>query len=113
MNEADLDKLTKLLALTASDIDGEALAAIRAANRLLSRNKIRWEAVLAPKETPHKQQPWERHDQEIETLFDDAFAKGVTGSFGDFLKSLYSQWETKRSLSPKQMAALRKAARRE
>lgn len=42
----DLSRLTKLLALTASDSDGEALNAIRAANALLKKHNLSWCQVI-------------------------------------------------------------------
>lgn len=42
----DREKLAKLLALTASDNDHEALAAMRAANRMLKAADKAWEDVL-------------------------------------------------------------------
>ena len=43
----DLSRLAKLLALSASPVDAEALAAIRAAHAMLASANIGWSAVLA------------------------------------------------------------------
>ncbi len=43
----DRERLTKLLALTTSDIDAEALAAIRMANKMLTVEKLTWGEILA------------------------------------------------------------------
>lgn len=40
------DKLLKLLALTGSDNDHEALAAVRAANKMLKANNTTWEKIV-------------------------------------------------------------------
>lgn len=49
----DREKLTKVLMLTQSDQDGEALAAIRAANAMLARSGQNWEGFLrAPGSSP-------------------------------------------------------------
>lgn len=44
-----LKRLTKILARTASDYDGEALAAARKAAAILSKHNLSYEDVLAPK----------------------------------------------------------------
>ena len=43
-----IDKITKLLALTTSTFDGEALNAIRAANEILNEQDKTWEEVIHP-----------------------------------------------------------------
>lgn len=51
---ADLEKIAKMLAMTASDSDGEALAAARAANRFLAQNGWGWAEILKPVTYPRK-----------------------------------------------------------
>lgn len=46
MSDAQIDKLKKLLALTASDNDNEALAAIRHANRILKETPKTWPELI-------------------------------------------------------------------
>jgi len=46
MNQRDKSRLVKVLTLTQSDNDGEALNAIRAANFLLKKNSLTWEMLL-------------------------------------------------------------------
>lgn len=48
MPKIDRDRLAKILALTTSDTDGEALAAIRRANYILKEAGLDWASVLAP-----------------------------------------------------------------
>lgn len=43
----DRDKLAKMLAMTTSDKDGEALSAIRMVNAMLTKEKVTWGEVLA------------------------------------------------------------------
>jgi len=50
-SKLDLDKLIKLMKMTTSSMDGEALTAIRMANSWLTRNNYDWEAVLRGKIT--------------------------------------------------------------
>jgi hypothetical protein len=44
--DLDTDKIIKLLNLSSSDSDGEALSAIRAANRMLGEKNVRWSRDL-------------------------------------------------------------------
>ncbi len=58
--ELDKDRLAKLLNLTESEHDGEALSAIRKANDLLRQYKTSWPAALglsAPVDDPAKAEP--------------------------------------------------------
>lgn len=72
--EIDRDRLSKLMMLTTSDFDGEALSALRMANQMLAKAKLNWDAVLkkdtttelrpkeqwgnAPKPEPHDPSLW-------------------------------------------------------
>lgn len=47
----DIPRLLRFLRLTASEHDGEALAAVRAANKLLAACGAQWDDVLAPQST--------------------------------------------------------------
>lgn len=51
LDKLDLSKLIKLMKMTTSASDGEALTALRMANAWLSRNSYDWEAVLRGKIT--------------------------------------------------------------
>ena len=47
------DKLVKILDLTSSDVEGEALAALSAARRLLTANGLTWtDVICAPPPSP-------------------------------------------------------------
>lgn len=46
MDKAALDRLAKVMVMTTSDHDGEALAAVRRANGILAKHKLRWPDVL-------------------------------------------------------------------
>jgi hypothetical protein len=48
------DQLTKLLNLTGSEYDAEALNAIRRANALLRQHRATWADLLAPSQEPEK-----------------------------------------------------------
>lgn len=57
--ELDKDRLAKLLNLTESEHDGEALSAIRKANELLRLHRMNWPAALGmlPSETEEPPRP--------------------------------------------------------
>jgi Protein of unknown function (DUF2786) len=62
--DLDKDRLAKLLNLTESDQDGEALAAIRKANELLRQHETSWSAALGiveplqePEAAPEAERP--------------------------------------------------------
>jgi hypothetical protein len=56
-------KLAKLLALAASDHDGEAVAAVRAAGRLLADHALDWNDVASHLTGTAKRQPEKREPQ--------------------------------------------------
>lgn len=47
MDRDTLDRIVKLLGMTGSDQDGEALNAVRAANKFLADRKLTWAGVFA------------------------------------------------------------------
>jgi hypothetical protein len=47
LTQEQLGRLTRLMMLTSSDIDGEALAALRMAQKVLADAKLNWAEVLA------------------------------------------------------------------
>lgn len=107
----DKQKLIKILNLTQSPNDNEALSAIRMANKIILEAKESWEKLLtitAPKfqdffyeKRTYTQGP------SIEEMLDICLDK-VTGEGLDFIESLHEQWTLKKTLSPKQKAALQK-----
>jgi len=110
----DQVKLAKLLMLTTSDSDGEALNAVRAANVILKKAKKNWEEVFkdqkeSPKEKTH--QSWYDRvrplDPEIIHMLEYCLER-LSGSGYQFIKSLNTQYRLRRSLSTKQLEALRK-----
>jgi len=130
-------KFIKLMMMTTSNSDGEALTALRKANALLAEANVNWEeflklvgtsnAVTAPK-SKQPTPPWEDGDgfhnvgpsgikytdaDEINALFEKAFAKTrPTSSFREFLESVHGWWEANGFLTEKQYFAIRKSALR-
>lgn len=118
MSTADFARLRKFLALTASEADGEALTAVRMANAVLARTKVHWFDLMDAVEhnQPRAASPVTARRrtsaaEEIDEAFDLVLATS-RGSFRDFILNLLEQWQESGSLSPKQRAALLKAAQR-
>lgn len=117
----DRNKMTKLLALTASDNDGEALNAIRAANRILKKEKLSWEKFLDVAGSKQKSQdahgfyrpPWgPQHGVNftkvsVEEMLNVCLDKVTSDSGWAFIKSLQDQFR-ERNLTFKQILALEK-----
>ena len=129
MDAKTKDRFTKLMALTTSDNDHEALLALRKAQNILQTENISWEGVLASK-TVHIEEKKEKPLQKRECFSFDKVPRmpkneGSKGIFRDikkkfsilngktfeaeterFLKSLHTYWMLKGSLSEKQLHCL-------
>jgi len=124
MKLKDFLLLKKLMQLTTSESDAEALQALRRANAILSQNSVGWERVFdrlvtvvadvepAPVDDLSTEAERRAENSEILAAFEIVEATNPKGDFGDFIQSLREQWDAKKSLSPKQRDALRKAAQR-
>lgn len=67
----DNQRIVKLLMMTTSDNDHEALVAMRKVNQLLKTNKISWQEVLEPK--PNRAYVWtddedDRYEEIVEMI---------------------------------------------
>ena len=95
------NKVIALLSLTQSDNDHEALSAIRKANSFLKKNNLTWgefwESALKKRTSP---------GEEIEKMLEH-----LTSNFpnNEFYMSLSNFYWAKGFLTPKQLAALKKA----
>lgn len=113
------NKFKKMMSQTFTESDGEALNALRAANRILAAEGITWVHVLdrsmrvdydiepAPEPRVHDEA------KEINDAFAVLAGADLAVSFEEFIESLAQQWSNKKRLSPNQKAALFKAADRE
>lgn len=131
--------LIKLMLMTTSPHDGEALNAIRKANAILAEANVNWAEFLAAVETTKAAAPDQsyrtppsqrRHKNDdnaftnvggggsgekfndpavIDPLFEKAFAKS-SGSFSGFLESVFDWWTEKGFLTEKQFYAIKRAA---
>lgn len=114
----------KLMMMTTSDNDGEALTAIRKANAALRAAGLNWQDLLgshgrAPPPPPRPEPKWgdvnrrgDRYDDEdeINSLFDKAFNNAdPSANFYEFLVSIRTWWENKGWLTEKQYRALKRS----
>lgn len=132
MRLADFNRLKKLMSMTTSDNDTEALGAIRAANKILAGEPTDWEKVLTMKVKvmePVEEAPGitieqfaERHVKpaadrlEVEILdeaFDDLRRSELRGNFADLIHSIEQQFRSGRQLSHRQKQVVLEAAEKE
>ena len=117
MKLSDFNRLRKLMAMTFSDNDTEALTSVRAANRLLKDNGLTWQRVFD--RTVRVENSVEEaipskggySGEEVDRMFEDALSK-AGGGFRDFLLSLQATYDERGRLSEGQMDALVRAAKR-
>lgn len=110
----ELAQLKKLMAMTASTNDHEALAFLRKANAILSKYGLTWHDVLSRTVTAEAG-PEPMNDEvslkdEIQRAFDEVRGT-ASGSFADFLTSIENQFNATGYLSPAQRAPLYKSVR--
>jgi hypothetical protein len=123
-------QFTKLMMMTTSDNDQEALIAIRKANRILKMAQVTWEdmlkALAAPARPPPRPEPdWQNvnpasathikskkfsNEKEIDGYFDRIFARDMSGDFGEFVISVHIWWKDKGFLTERQYNAIKKSA---
>jgi hypothetical protein len=126
-------QFVKLMMMTTSSHDQEALTAIRKANAILASANVNWEEFLGAVDevkassTRHANSDSDFSDINgsssyrgsgacsdaslIDPMFEQAFANVRPGSsFRDFIESIHEWWETRGYLTQRQFQALRKAA---
>lgn len=112
----EVETLIKLLALTTSSNDHECLVAIRKANAMLAARNITWEFFIKGR-YPNVEVTSPKHStsipeaDEVERMF-EAVIENSSGSFSDFVTSIYQWWEEKGSLTDRQFDALKSAYER-
>ncbi len=116
----DLVKVAKLLQLFTSDMDGEALNAIRRANEMLSARKLMWSDLLVKTADSTDNKTWSTQDRagvhgstdvrtqkEIEGMFGCVFSSiFLSESTRKFLESISNYFNARGYLTPKQYAVL-------
>ena len=124
----DREKLAKLLGLSQSDNEHEALGCIRAANRLVKEAGMSWEEVLAGPEkslrvsigrTPYKAEenwtaPHLKDKVMIDLMFRGVYNQPRTGNedFWRWVDDVNAKWQQYEVLTPNQYTALRKCYQR-
>jgi hypothetical protein len=107
-------RLQKSMALTASAVDAEALAALRAANKILADNKLTWADVFGRLVTVDVEQAAPEDMTDLKVQVNDAFEvlskTDMKGNFESFIGSLKDQWDRTGWLSKAQREALFRAA---
>jgi hypothetical protein len=117
----DFDKFIKLMMMTTSDHDHEALVALRKANAMLDSDDRNWEELLRGKVT--MQVPWpaspgrpsQHHTNadEINDMFSELMMKvPYNSSFRVFIEDVHAWWEQKGFLTNNQYNALKRAYQR-
>jgi transcriptional regulator GlxA family with amidase domain len=127
MPDIDRRKLLLLLNLTASDNDNEALASLRAANRLLKSADTDWETVLLPPERSVRitvqreaapQEDWVpphlKDKVMIDLMFRSIYSQPRSGNegFWQWLDDIHEKFRRFGQLSPGQYLTLRKCYQR-
>jgi hypothetical protein len=109
----DMAMLSKLMAVTTSDKDGEALNAVRMANRILAKYQTTWPEVL--REAGPGPVPDPSLDPELDAAFSEVLSNLRPGSFATTMNGIHAQWKKDRWISPNQrrtvMNAMRNARR--
>lgn len=100
------ERLVKLLNLTSSTNDGEALNAIRAANNLIVKNGLRWEILLLQDSPPPPARSVDTSGPSIQEMIDQ-IRERITDDFDEtFLNSVERQYKNKGRLSDGQIRGL-------
>lgn len=128
----DKERFLKLMMMTTSDADGEALNALRMANAMLKAEKKTWDDVLTQETvvninlrqrtpthyTQQKEEDWVaphlRDKVMIDTMFRAIYAQPRTDNeeFWQFMDSVHHQWGQRERLTPGQYQAIRKCYNR-
>lgn len=123
----DRVRFVKLMEMTASDNDGEALNALRMANKMMAAEKLRWgdvlqqersttiNVVMRPRTEDGLQEsgdwvaPHLKDTHVIELMFRTVYATPMNDGFRQFIDSLHQWWLQHKQLTQRQYNALRQA----
>lgn len=106
LNELDFKRLEKLLSLTQSDNDNEALSAVRMANSLLKKSDFVWKDLLVnPNKHPKQNETKFYSDDDLSEMINFLFEnKSSLDSWGyGFIISIKGQFKRRGKLSEKQI----------
>ena len=136
MDQKTKATLIKMLGMTASSHDGEALVAIRKANALLAESNMNWHEFLmsfrisdqsymtppSKRKSQHGGADWgnvnsvkndaqHTDGDEINRLFENAYANtSPRSSFYEFIESVYEFWTQRGYLTVAQYQAIKRAS---
>lgn len=116
---SDFEIFIKLMMLSTSPNDGEALTALRKANAKLHSIGRNWEELLrgkvavsdfpdAPSLGGDLRRGIKHTDAAIQIILDDLMSE-VRGGFRDYIESVNEWWETRGYLTDKQYEVIKKA----
>jgi len=131
----EINQFKKLMMMTTSDNDPEALIAIRKANTILKNNKVNWDELckqvnfnsLSVKSPHGFRDSYQSYSPDYQSEPNTSSGRTTSpdileplqfamdrceGSFYDFLESLKYQFQNKGWLSEAQVAAIMKSAKR-
>lgn len=120
----DLDKLIKLMMMTTSSNDHEALVALRKANAMLAENNQNWEeferarkidlVALRNRPPPAKHYPsFGDEEMSVAEMFDFLLATvPQSSSFREFIDDVHEFWKKRGFVTDRQHEALRRAVER-
>jgi hypothetical protein len=107
----DVALVVKLLNLTTSSFDGEALVAVRKANAHLAQHKANWNDFIAVVgDDPHTKANANAGGGDWGAIIDDILCR-VPAKYRAFLEDVRLYWRQHGRLSAKQQAAIRKFMR--
>lgn len=112
MNLKDLAQLKKLMTLSTSDNDHEALACLRQATSILVRNGYTWEMALSRSiSVINEVEPAPPADDDLDAAFDLAL-RDARGEFRGVLESIREQYTARGFISLRQREVVMGAADR-
>lgn len=98
------DKLIKVLNLTTSNHDGEALNAIRLANAIIKEAKLNWASVIERLSCQHCVE-----SMSIDIMIDAVKKNSFAGSWAnDFVSAVEVSYKKNRRLTPRQTETLKR-----
>lgn len=104
----DKQKIVKLLSLTQSDNDNEALSAIRMANKILRANEMTWDKFIGPpgfsQEKNYSWAPYQNISEKLEYILNNY----PLWFNPEFIRDLSVQLKVRGKLTPKQVQAVEK-----
>lgn len=98
----DKKRFVKLMMLTNSDSDNEALVALRKAQQMMQQEDVTWDELFKLKEESDRARPHEDLRGKFEKMFERCSENVVPESTEKFVTSLYTQFKRKGFLSTKQ-----------